>query len=68
MESIVDSNPEFAALNPQLRDGIREARRTWRHGRVLSSAAGTVAPLLAQIVDEIPRKRSYRLATAVRST
>jgi hypothetical protein len=57
MQSVLDT-PEFAGLNPSLRNGIREAETGIRQVMIefLAALPEPLRPLLAQIVDEMPRK------------
>jgi len=58
MKSIVDTNPDFTALNPGLRDGIRESETGLREIMVtfLEALPEELRPFLAGIVEEFPRR------------
>jgi hypothetical protein len=57
MQSIIET-PDFASLNPDLKDGIREAENAIRQVMIdfLAALPAELRPLLASIIDEMPAK------------
>jgi hypothetical protein len=58
MESIVDANPDFAGLNPTLRDLVRESETGLREimDTLLAALPEPLRPYLERIVEEMPQK------------